>query len=412
MVDSTDVHTGALVSVRAQSMVGVKYSDLPADSWNLARALLDTKDDTFWRSLAVQQFKLTMNRLVFRPTYYRDVKPPIYRGTLALNLHQFWRINFLGQPRSTIVDGHSLVVRDFTFHVMLISDAASVMKSDDRLANMSGSLVENFILPVDPMLLLQRTGMACMSEDSWPPNSVDPETTEYFYDNTCTVEKPQPPETVGCQQCHCRFPLPTMTCEEALSAFVGRVNVTLNFTRVKYDKLVATEWRFPKEPSVNSFGHVAPVNLVEYLPALQQTRLIYLYIDVTGCEMVERCVGGSGWRRLLVFSTAVSNLGTQDSRLGSVPYFADGFPSDEVTKHHIFEYSACHKHFHFAHYGSFTFGNSTDPSGLSNMKRGFCLQAVQRYANAEWSPLNQEYYTCSLQGVPAGWQDIYQGGVR
>jgi len=352
-----------------------------------------------------------MNRLVFRPGYFPNTKPPQYRGTLSLTLDRFWKIKFLGPPKSVSIDSHYLIVRDFTFHVTLITDSESVVKSDDRLGTIGGSFLQNYTLPVDPMLLLQRVGRACMSEVGWPPNSIDPETTEYFYDDTCQVEEPQAPNIVGCQQCHCQYPLPTMSCVEALKANVGRVNVSLNFTRIPYNKAIADKWRFPSQPSVNMFGEVAPVNIFEYHPDLERNRIIYLYIEADGCELVERCVGGSGWRRLLVFSTTAPNFGTQDLRLGSVSYFTDGLPSEVVTKHRIFEYSPCHKHFHFSHYGSFSLGDPNAQSNLTNSKRGFCLQAVYRHANAEWSPLNQEYHTCSLQGIPAGWHDTYQGGI-
>jgi hypothetical protein len=99
-------------------------------------------------------------------------------------------------------------------------------------------------------------------------------------------------------------------------------------------------------------------------------------------------------------------------RLGVISCFTNGIASEIITKHHVFEYSPCHKHFHFSHYGSFAVGDPNEQSNVTNTKRGFCLQSVYRHANAEWSPLNQEYYTCSLQGIAAGWQDIYQGGIR
>jgi hypothetical protein len=116
-------------------------------------------------------------------------------------------------------------------------------------------------------------------------------------------------------------------------------------------------------------------------------------------------------------SPCVSNSGTQswntqDLRLGVISCFTNGIASEIITKHHVFEYSPCHKHFHFSHYGSFAVGDPNEQSNVTNTKRGFCLQSVYRHANAEWSPLNQEYYTCSLQGIAAGWQDIYQGGIR
>ncbi|CAF1266396.1 unnamed protein product, partial [Didymodactylos carnosus] len=175
-----------------------------------------------------------------------------------------------------------------------------------------------------------------------------------------------------------------------------------------WNRFTANRWRYPKRPSVNGNGVVAPVNIFEYKPDLQRNRLVYLYIEADGCEIVEQCVETSGWRRLLRFSTTAPNFGIEDLQLGRVSYFANDPPSDLVTKYHMFEFSPCHQHFHFSHYANFTFGSL---SNARNSKRGFCLQAVYRHANAEWSPLAQAYYTCSNQGIPAGWQDVYQDGI-
>jgi len=111
LINSAETPVGALVSVDARSTVGVKYSDLPLDSCDLAIALLNTKDDIFWRSIAVQQFKLTTNRLVFRPLYFNNIQPPKYRGTLSLTLDQFWKIEFMGPPKLVRIDSHYLMVR-------------------------------------------------------------------------------------------------------------------------------------------------------------------------------------------------------------------------------------------------------------------------------------------------------------
>ena len=72
---------------------------------------------------------------------------------------------------------------------MLVSDGASPGESERKLANVGGTWREPFILPVDPELLLQRTGYACMDEDQFPFGSVDSEEVDSFYDQTAVVEK-------------------------------------------------------------------------------------------------------------------------------------------------------------------------------------------------------------------------------
>jgi hypothetical protein len=59
------------------------------------------------------------------------------------------------------------------------------------------------------------------------------------------------------------------------------------------------------------------------------------------------------------------------------------------------------------HYGSFSFNND---AALTH-KRGFCLQATNRLANNEVSPLPEPYGDCSYQGVSVGWVDEYKAGL-
>ncbi|CAF1323364.1 unnamed protein product [Rotaria sordida] len=156
-------------------------------------------------------------------------------------------------------------------------------------------MTETFNMPVDPFLVVQRTGVACMGEPQWTPNSADAETTEIFYDDTCDVEEPQAANLTGCQQCHCTYPLPNVSCVDALKQSVGHIEFDIVFKRIPDDPVLADQWRFPKEgPSINAFGEVAATNLFEYKPALTNIRFIYLYIEPDGCEIAEKCVTGSG----------------------------------------------------------------------------------------------------------------------
>lgn len=218
----------ALVNVTAESIVGVLFDEIPIEAHEMAKSLLDANDDDFWRHMATQQMQYTQVRLIFRPSFYEHVEAPSKRGTLSLTLPKFFRFTFNTKPAFITIDGHLLYARNYTFHNVLITDAESLAESDGRLANIGSAMTETFNLPVDPFLVLQRTGFACMSEDQWPPNSIDPETTEKFYDNTCEAEEPQDPTLKGCQQCHCSYPLPTLSCLDALKESIGHIQVSIH----------------------------------------------------------------------------------------------------------------------------------------------------------------------------------------
>lgn len=148
------------------------------DAHTKAQSLLDQKDDDYWKQFAIQQMQYTQIRLIYRPTYYTDVEPPGKRGTLSLTLPEFFDIKFTTKPYFKNIDGHKLYVRDYTFHNVLVSDVQSVIDSDDRFAQIGGTASEAFTMPVDPFLVVQRTGYACTGEAGWPPNSVDGEVME------------------------------------------------------------------------------------------------------------------------------------------------------------------------------------------------------------------------------------------
>jgi hypothetical protein len=96
---------------------------------------------------------------------------------------------------------------------------------EPKLARVGGFWDEPLLLPADPELVLQRTGYACMDENSYPPFSVFEENVWYFYDQTCGVETPDSPI------CHVTV-FPNESCRDALVAHVGLVSATMRFTRV------------------------------------------------------------------------------------------------------------------------------------------------------------------------------------
>ena len=236
----------AMVKVEAKSMVGILFDDIPTSIRTKAKALIDAKNDDYWRDLATQQMQYTQLRLIFRPTYYPKTQAPSKRGTLSLTLPKLFEFEFTTPPKFTTIDGHFLYVREYTFHNVLITDVESLAEADDRLANVTGSMSENFSLPVDPFLILQRTGFDCMSEGGWPPNSIDPETTEFFFDDTCQAEEPQDPSLSGCQQAHCTYPLPNISCVGSLKKNIGLVEVSSHhFFIDRYRRVAFSRSRSP-----------------------------------------------------------------------------------------------------------------------------------------------------------------------
>jgi hypothetical protein len=226
----------------------------------------------------------------------------------------------------------------------------------------------------------------------------------YFYDSTCWPEDPQPQGTIGCQQCHCQF-MAQEKCTQALQQNIGETGtVQVNFKRIAWDANIANQWR------LGSPSTTAGADLVQVTGDLNNNRIVYQYLTATSCEYGEGCLSGTGWRRLLYFDSTDYNAGTGTLEIGAIGYFYDdqGNPLP-IANHNLYEWSDCHQHYHFMHYG--TFGLQVGQQQSIGSKRGFCIEAVWRQSNAEWVPTWAPYFTCKFQGVPPGWSDEYQSGI-
>ena len=384
---------GSLVLTTMQSKIGVILDEIPASMRSRVAAALVAKPASFWTQRAKAQLRLTVYRLVFRPFFYAD-----RRLQLPLPPESQWDITLLGAPQRQTVDGHDVVVVRYAFSSVLLSDFESPGVSEPHLKKAGGTWREPYVLPVDPELLLQRTGYACMDEDQFPFNSVDSEEVDTFYDDTAVVER------VLSNQGHYHFTLqPTESCVEALRNHVGAVEASLLFERLPWNAATADQVRFGKVTGVEP-------DLEIYLPDFLPSRTTYRYVHATGsgsCEVEEGSVGGTGWRRLLQFATSDENVGMSTLTIGGVDYDLSGH-AGELDTHNLFEVSPCHGHFHFKYYGQLSFA---DGSQSVNGKLGFCLQSTNRVANRETSPLHNPFAGCDFQGVEAGWVDQYKAGL-
>ena len=389
---------GALIQVSTTSQVGVLLDEIPAAMRDKVAATLQAKDEKFWIARARSQINMTRYRLVFRPYYYADGN----RMQLPLPPDVKWEVTIkpdaMGstKPRRVTIGTHDLVVVDYTFASTLLTSADSPGIAEPELAKVGGKWDEPFVFPIDPELLFQRTGYACMDEEGFPPNSVDSEETAVFYDQECVAQG-----QASRMDCH-QTALPPESCLDALDSSVGKVEAKLHYERIPWDSALADKARFGDVTSETSPDIRAGVTSTLY-PA---PKVIYRYIPDDDCTLVEKCVGAPGWRRLLQFSSINWNTGAKTLDIGAVDYLIEGMPDGELAKHHMYEFSECHQHYHFMHYGLFTFGAQP-----SNGKRGFCLQSTDRLSNNENSPLHNAYSDCSYQGIEAGWGDNYNAGI-
>jgi hypothetical protein len=221
---------GSLVSVRVASKIGVLLDDIPEASRDRVATEVLARPDTFWTERAKLQLRLTSYRLIYREAFY---EPEENKRSLPLPPEDVWTIE-LGAPQRVTIDGHDLVAVDYTMSSTLLSDVESPGVSDAALGVIGGNTVESFVLPVDPTLILQRTGFACMDEDEFPPDSVTAENAYEFYDDTCEVEDPL---TISCHLTE----LPSESCVEAVERVIGKVETDVRFKRIAWnDELAAS----------------------------------------------------------------------------------------------------------------------------------------------------------------------------
>jgi len=392
---------GALVSASMDSTVGVVLDEIPMSMRDRVAASLIAKPKDYWIARARSQINMTKYRLAFRPGYYPKEQnklqlplPPDVQWNIALRTDDKGSTT----PRRSMVDGHDAVLVNYALTSTLLSTPDSPAITEPALAEVGGTWDEPFTFPIDPELLFQRTRYACMDEIGFPPNSVDAEETAVFYDHTCDVQA-----TPDLMACHFTE-LPTLSCVDALTQKVGKVDANVHFERLAWDAALADRVRVGQITNTNGPDIRVGTDATIFPPP----KLIYRYIDASSCTLAEQCVGGMGWRRLLQFSSVNQNVGAKTLNIGAIDYYVAGMTPGPLAQHHVFEYSECHKHYHFMHYGTFTYGEQQ----LSNSKRGFCLQSTDRLSNNESSPLHNPYADCGYQGIEAGWGDNYNAGIE
>lgn len=386
---------GALIGVTMNSTVAFLLEDFPSASRDRIAAEVTARPMSFWVARAQQQIRLTTLRLIYRNTFY---PPEENRFSLPLPAQDVGEVTPMGAATRRVIDGHDVIAVDYAFRTTILTDEASPAASEPMLAAVGGTYTENFEFPADPTLLLQRTGYACVDEDQFPTGSVNAENAWLFYDHMCEAETPD------MITCHVTESGGTESCSAALTRVTGHVSAPMRFERLAFNTALADRVRrgTVTTPDAPDLAVIATGPL-----SLSTNYLVYRYIPATHCAVVERCVGGAGWRRLLTFDSHDQNQGGRPLHIGPVDYSVEGLGS-ELIEHHAYELSACHNHYHFRYYGDFSFGASTGPGRVQ--KNGFCIESTDRISNNESSPTHTPY-DCHNQGVSAGWGDLYSAGL-
>ncbi|MBM4361413.1 MAG: hypothetical protein FJ104_01940, partial [Deltaproteobacteria bacterium] len=260
---------GALVRITAKSRVGVLLDELPTDIRDRVAADLLARPEAFFIDRAKRQLALATYRLNFRAAFYDEDSG---KHQLPLPPDSVLRVSLVpgengAHARREQVEGHDYVLADYEIESVAVTAAASPGETEPALAAVDGTWAEPFTFPVDPELLVQRTGYACMDEAEFPRNSVTTENPDFFYDQECEVET-----ELSLDGCH-GTALPTESCQDALAAHVGRVDTALEYERIAWDEALADQYR------VGEVRSPGASDLEVVTAELEVNQLVYRYVE-------------------------------------------------------------------------------------------------------------------------------------
>jgi hypothetical protein len=149
----------------------------------------------------------------------------------------------------------------------------------------------------------------------------------------------------------------------------------------------------PDDPGNGPLGCDAPDLIVD--PSPIDPLFADIMVDDATCELLEGCVGDTGWRTVMLFTAAAANVGARDLALGVA-----------ANNPHVFHYSACHEHYHF---DDFAVYELRDQDGVvaSGHKQAFCMLDTISWA---W-PFELPAFDCANQGISRGFSDFYESGL-
>lgn len=174
------------------------------------------------------------------------------------------------------------------------------------------------------------------------------------------------------------------------------------------------EQRDPLQPQLdqNTVDTVGLPDLIVDAKATQQNWLVRVEdLPANFCSVIEGGVT-PGERTVLRFTVTTPNVGDADVFVGSpLKHMDPNGDGDFSDQDGLFEFAACHNHFHFQHYATYKL---IDESGTvwKAAKRGFCMLDTDPF-NVGTGDGTWNYRSCGtatrdgFQGITDGWADTY-----
>jgi len=145
-------------------------------------------------------------------------------------------------------------------------------------------------------------------------------------------------------------------------------------------------------------GDVADAALPNVIPVISNVQIQSRTFSPGSCEVVEGCTL-PGQRRLLRFDLVTPNIGAGDLYVG--PPTVDSRPDSS------FEFGVCHNHWHFRGYADYRLLDTAGAEIARGHKQSFCLLDSSQYMGMGQELCTGQRYTCTNQGIHAGYYDLY-----
>ena len=137
---------------------------------------------------------------------------------------------------------------------------------------------------------------------------------------------------------------------------------------------------------------LVPAPATTFLPTVE---FEWRSFEGSSCGIAEGCVPGPGRYLLMRFSTDILNQGLAGFK-----------PGDPATQPDLFQYSACHQHYHFSGFANYTLLSLDGRTVLKGRKQSYCMEDTYQHLLGPNIPCDPES-TCADQGIQAGWADRY-----
>jgi hypothetical protein len=173
-----------------------------------------------------------------------------------------------------------------------------------------------------------------------------------FYDDTCQSSRTD----TNTSTCHLHNDA-KLSCSRAVRLRSGAIKVSVTWIHVPYTSTLADKYRigiarYPPRPR----------DLVNQAPT--KFHVVYKYFPAESC-LVGKCVGKSGWRRLLMFDTTVYNDGI--SRFLNIARLTNDPNQTDFVRHGVYKWDQCLNTFKHRSFAKFSYGRTKGSPVVSNI---------------------------------------------